>query len=186
MSFATSAWRDVVWRFTAILEQCLQFGNHLGYYNRTILAILNSFVPLMSSKRFQLNLTCCLGGDVVWRFSRWPSWRPSWISEGNDVSNTDSLCHSDVSHQVSTQSDLCFGRKCLLKNFKMVAMAKRNDFSNSESLLSLWCLRLNQTYCLGGNVARRISRWLNNFSNSESPCRHNASHQVSAQSDLRF
>ena len=45
------------------------------------------------------------------------------ISELNDFSKSESLCHCDASHQVSAQSDLWFGR-CCLKNFKMAAMAK--------------------------------------------------------------
>ena len=41
--------------------------------------------------------------------------------------------------QVSAQSDLWFGRRCRLKNFKMASwqpswISKRNDFGNSESL----------------------------------------------------
>ena len=58
-----------------------------------------------------------------------PQWRPSWISEWNDFSISECLCHSDASHQVSAQSDIRFWRRCRLKNFKMVALA----FSNSES-----------------------------------------------------
>ena len=68
---------------------------------------------------FRLNRTYGLGGDVVWRISRW--W-PSWISEGNDFSNSESLCLCDASHQVLTQSDLRFGRRCHLKTFNMTAM----------------------------------------------------------------
>ena len=33
-----------------------------------------------------------------------------------------SQSHCDVSHQVLTQSDLWFGRRCRLKNFKMAIM----------------------------------------------------------------
>ena len=56
----------------------------------------------------------------------------------NNFSNSESLCCSDASHQVSAQSDLWFGR-CHFKNSKIVAMVpfripERNDFSNSESL----------------------------------------------------
>ena len=40
-------------------------GSHPGYWNRTILAILNLYVTLMPSIMFQLNLTYGLGGDVV-------------------------------------------------------------------------------------------------------------------------
>ena len=53
-----------------------------------------------------------------------------------DFSNSESLCPSDASHQVSA---LWFGRRSCLKNFKMAAMwpswiLEQNDFSNSESL----------------------------------------------------
>ena len=51
----------------------------------------------------------------------------SWISEQNDSSNSESLCHSDASHQVSPQSDLRPGRRCCLKNFKMTAIAASLD-----------------------------------------------------------
>ena len=44
--------------------------------------------------------------------------------------------------------------------------------------------RLNRTYGLEEDVISR-SKW-NDFSNSESRCHCNASHYVSAQSDLRF
>ena len=37
-------------------------------------------------------------------------------------SNSKSLCRSDASHQVLAQSDLRFGRRCRLKNFKIAAM----------------------------------------------------------------
>ena len=54
-------------------------------------------------------------------------WQPSWISERNDFSNSESLCHCDASHQVLAQSDLRFGRRCGLKTFKMAAMAASLD-----------------------------------------------------------
>ena len=49
--------------------------------------------------------------------------RPSWIGKRYDFRNTESLCHSNAFHQVSTQFDLHlrFGR-CLLKNFKMAVV----------------------------------------------------------------
>ena len=42
-------------------------------------AILNLYVALMPPIKFQLNPTYGLGGDVIRRFSRRPTWRPSWI-----------------------------------------------------------------------------------------------------------
>ena len=98
-------------------------GGHLGYWNRTILAILNFCVTVMLPIKFWLNPTYTLGGDVVWRISRWPPWWPSWISEWNNLSYSESLFGSDASHKVLAQSDLWFWRNYRLKNFKMAAMA---------------------------------------------------------------
>ena len=66
-------------------------GSHLGYWNGTILAILNLCVTVMLPIKFWLNLTYCSGGDVNWRISRWPPWRPSWILQWNNFSNSESL-----------------------------------------------------------------------------------------------
>ena len=113
-------------------------SDQLGYQNGMILAILNLCVTVMPPIKFWLNPTYGLG-DVVWRISIWPPWQPSWIlermggddvfkrwpswiSERNNFSNSESLYHCHASHQVSAQSDLWFGR-CCLKNFDMAAMA---------------------------------------------------------------
>ena len=80
-------------------------GRHLGYQNGMIIAILNLCLSVMPPIKFQLKWTYGLGGDVVWRISRWPPWLPSWISERNDFSNSESLCHCDASHKVLAQSD---------------------------------------------------------------------------------
>ena len=92
-------------------------GGHLGYGNRTILAILSLYNSQKPPIVFQLNLTDCLGLDVVWRVSRWQPWRPSWISDRKDFSNSESLCHCDASYQVLAQSNFRFGRRYCLKNF---------------------------------------------------------------------
>ena len=52
--------------------------------------------------------------------------------ERNDFSNFESLCHCDASHQVSAQSDLGFGRRCCLKNFKMAVMADILDIGTER------------------------------------------------------
>ena len=72
--------------------------------------------------------------------------RPSWISERNDFSHSESLCCSDASHQVSAQSDLRFGRRCHLKISKMDDMAAILDigverFKQFWISMSLWCLQ---------------------------------------------
>ena len=82
-------------------------GVHFGYWNRINSAVLNlhvtptpptqvwaqSYLPFWSRLR---------------RFSRCPQWRPSWIPEQNNLSNSECLCYSDASHQVSAQSH-CLG-----------------------------------------------------------------------------
>ena len=60
-------------------------------------------------------------------------WWPSWISEQNNLSKSESLCHSDDSHKVSAESDLWFWRRYRLKN-RPSWISGRNNFSNSESL----------------------------------------------------
>ena len=63
-------------------------------------AVLNVHVSPMPPIKFQLNLTYRLGADVVTRFSRGPSWWPSWILERNEFSNSKSPSHPNASQQV--------------------------------------------------------------------------------------
>ena len=79
---------------------------------------------------------------------------PSWISEQNDFSNFESLCHCDASHQVLAQSDLQFGRRCGLNGSHL-------GYWNGTILAILnLCVtvmppiksQLNRTYGLGGVV----------------------------------
>ena len=133
-----------------------QYGRHLEYRNGSILAILNLCVTVMPPIKFQINRTYGLGGDAVWRISRWPPWQPSWISEWNDFSNFECLCHCDASHQVSAQSDLGLGGDVVWR------------ISRWPTWRPSWISEQN------------------NFSNFESLCHCDASHQVSAQSDLGF
>ena len=101
--------RLMVWEEMSFEEfQAGRHGSHLGYQNGTILAILNLYVAPMPPIKFQLNLTYCLGGDAIWRISRWPLWRPSWAH----FSNSESPCCHNASHYVSAQSNLWFWRRC--------------------------------------------------------------------------
>ena len=102
-----------------------------------------------------------LGGDVVWRISRWPSF---WISERNDFSNSESLCRSDASHQASAQS-ITVWEELLFKEFQD---GRHLGYRNGLILviLNLYAaptppikFRLNLTYGLGGDVVWRIWRW---------------------------
>ena len=52
-----------------------------------ILAIFDLQVTPMLSTKFLVNSPFCSGEEVKNRFSRWPPWRPSWISDRNDFSS---------------------------------------------------------------------------------------------------
>ena len=110
----------------ATMRAILEIGTEM------ISAMLNLYNSTKPPIKFQLNLTYCLGSDVIWRISRWPPWRPSWILEQNDFSISESLCHCNASHQVLAQSNLQFGRRCRLKNFKMAAMAAILDIGTDQ------------------------------------------------------
>ena len=66
--------------------------------------------------KFQLNPTQ-FGRRCHLKNFKMPPWWPSWISEQNGLSNSESLCHCDASHQVLAQSKL-FGRRCRLSNLQ--------------------------------------------------------------------
>ena len=137
---------------------------HLGYQNGTILAILNLYVTPMPPIKFQLNPTKFKTRCRLKNF-KMAAWRPSWISERNHFSNSESLSHSAASHQASAQSNLQFGRRCRLKEFQDgdhlgyrngTILAIQNLYVAPMPLIKF---RLNPTYALGGDVVWRISRW---------------------------
>ena len=61
-------------------------GGHLGLLIGTILAIFDLQVTLMLPSKFGVNWLFGSGEEVKNRFSRWPPWRPSWISNRHDFS----------------------------------------------------------------------------------------------------
>ena len=68
---------DDVWRVSRLPSWILEMND---------LAIPNLHVIPVPPIKFWLNLTYCLGGDVVWRISRW--WQ-SWTLEQNNFSNSE-------------------------------------------------------------------------------------------------
>ena len=65
------------------------WGGHLGFPIGTILAIFDLQVTSMILTKFQVNWRFGSGEEAKNRFSRWPQWRPSWISDRNDFSYFD-------------------------------------------------------------------------------------------------
>ena len=142
-------------------------GSHLGYYSEIILAILNFYVASMPPTKFWFILTYYLEADVVWSFSRWPSWLT--IEDSLDGCHYCRLGYRE--------------KKMILRilNFFVVPMPPTK-------------LRLNPTYHPGANEVWRFSRWplwlqswileQSGFSYSESLCRSDASHKVWSEYSL--
>ena len=103
-------------------------SNHL---NGTNLAILNLHVTPLPSTTFGLNLLNVREQKGLKSF-KMATMGPFCISERNDFSNSESLCYSDASHQVSAQSILQFERRCCLKIFKMAEMAAILDVGTGQ------------------------------------------------------
>ena len=60
--------------------------------------------------KFRINWPFGSGEEAKNRFSRWPPWRPSWISDWNDFSSFFSTSHPNASYQVSSQLAFRFRR----------------------------------------------------------------------------
>ena len=75
-----------------------QDGGHLGFPTGTILAIFCFYIQVHKSAIFDVQVTPMLptkfqvnwpfgsGEEAKNRFSRWPPWWPSWISDQKDFS----------------------------------------------------------------------------------------------------
>ena len=109
----------------------------------------------MPSTKFPLHPTYCSGADNNWRLSRWPPWQSTWIR---------------------------FWWRCLKREKLQTDIRMRDGpWSIDHSISSRWSNNRRSSKML----LRQPSRIVKNvFSNSESPCYPNASHQVLSQSDL--
>ena len=86
-------------------------GSHLGFLIGTILAIFDLQVTLLFLTKFRVNWPFGSGEEAKNRFSRWPPWLPSWISDQNNFSYLCSTSHPDASYQVLRQLALKFRRR---------------------------------------------------------------------------
>ena len=93
---------------------------------------------LMLPIKFWLNPTYGLGGDLVWRISRWPLWRPSWILEWKGFSNSVSLLlRCPPSFRLNLNYGL--GGDVVWRISRRLPwwpswISERNNFCNSESI----------------------------------------------------
>ena len=132
-----------VWEMSFEKFQYGPHGSHLGCWNGTNLTVLNLHVSQMLPTKFQLNPTYCSRADVLSRFSSWPSWRPSWILERNQFSNSKSPCYPNASYQGWVHSDKRFRSRLGLKIFKMATLGAILDIG-TEQFKQFWISMLLQ------------------------------------------
>ena len=134
--------------------------------------------------------------DVFWRISRWPSWWPAWMSEWNELQfwismspqclpPSFSLIRLTVQEQMSFQDFQAGHHGGHLGSWNWTNLAILNLHVTPMPPTKFG---LNPTYRSGVDVVWRFSRWpqwwtscileQNDFSNSESLCCSDASHQV--------
>ena len=82
-----------------------QDGRHGSFLGFSIGTILANFNLCHSDASYQVSsqLAFGLGEEAKKRFSRWPPWQPSWISDQHDFSYFLSTNHPDASYQVLSQ-----------------------------------------------------------------------------------
>ena len=136
---------------TDVVHICL--SSFLGYRDGTIIAILTLHVVPMPPINFQLNSTYSLG-DVVSRISRWPPWLPYWISKRSDFRKSEAPCRR------------------LRKRKHLEKKKKKNNNKKKK--------KTKKQKKKKKNKQKTINSIFSQFSNSESPCSPNASHQLSA------
>ena len=110
-------------------QSVLRFGRsfHLKNFKTAAVAAISDIVTERNSESLCLPSSFGSSNLRYWRRCRLKNFKmsamASCISERNDFSNFEFLCHCDASHEVSAQYDLRFLRRCCLKNFKTAAMA---------------------------------------------------------------
>ena len=114
-----------------------QDRGHLGFLIGKILAIFDLQVAPMLPTKFQVKWPFGSGEEVKNRFSRWPPWRPAWISNRNDFSYFWSTSHPDASYQVLSQ----LAQGCRSRLLKLLTPHKRWRTTDINHNSSPWALR---------------------------------------------
>ena len=91
--------------------------------------LLTQVTPMLPRK-FGVNWPFSSGGEAKNRFSRWLSWRPTWISDWNDFSYFWSISHPDASYHVWSQLAFGFRRRSINRFSRWLPwISDRHDFS---------------------------------------------------------
>ena len=150
----------------------------------------------MLPTKFQVNWLLGLGEEAKKRFSRWLPWRPSWISDLQDLSYFWSTSHPNTSYQVWSQLAFRLRKWSGKKPWQPSWISDRNNFSyfwsTSHPNASY---RVNWHLSLGEEAKNRFWRWppwrpswiydRHDFSYFWSTSHPNASYQVSSQLAFR-
>ena len=125
---------QVAFRFRwKIYFQDGRHGGHLGYQIGMILANFDLHVTLMLPTKFQVNWHFGSGEEEKNRFSRWPPWWSSWISDRSDFHYFWSTSHPDASYQVSSQMAQGCRRSRLLKQTVDAAGCTMEDRQKTDA-----------------------------------------------------
>ena len=112
-------------------------------------------------------------------------WRPAWLADQIALSNSQSLCYLDAFHQVSTHSHLI--RDEILTEDFQDGHHGCNLRCHNKMILAIQEQMWFEDFQDGHRaVAAILDMAKDTFSNSESLCCSDTSHQVSAQSNLKF
>ena len=103
-----------------------------GYHGSHLLAILNLYNAPMPPIKFWLNLTYGLEGEASFEEFQDGHYGSHLRYQKGTISAILNLCPRDAAHQVLAQSDLWFGSRCCLKNFKMAAVAALLDIRKEQ------------------------------------------------------
>ena len=123
-------------RWPSFWPQVTQFRtwprNHQGKHSeQDSWRLLQQVTPILPSK-FGVNWPFGSGEEAKNRFSRWLSWRPSWISDWNNFSYFWSTSHPNASYHVWSQLAFGFRRRSKKSIFKMAAMVAILDFRSAR------------------------------------------------------
>ena len=155
--------------------------------------------------KFQVNWLVGLGEEVKNRFSRWPPWQPSWISNQHDFSYFWSTSHPDANYQVWSQLAFGFRKRSEKKIFQdghhrshlgLLISTILAIFDLQVTLMLPTKFGVNWPFGSGDAAKNRFSRWRPcrpswisdriHFSYFWSTSHPDASYQVSSQLPFGF
>ena len=149
----------VNWPFTSGQEAKIDFqdgchGGHLGFPIKTILATFQVQVTPMLPTKFRVNWPFGSEEEAKNTFSRWPPWRPPWISDRSDFSYFWSTSHPGASYQVSSRSAFQFRRRIAKNIFSRWRLWRQVTPMFPTKFWVSW------PFGSGEEVKTRFSRWL--------------------------